>query len=67
MTIEELLTDEARAAVLRALLMIVLNESDPASARVAAARLFLSQFEEHPNAERDVLVIVDEAAFVKTV
>ena len=67
MTIDELLTDEARAAVLRALLMIVLNESDPASARVAAARLFLSQFEEHPNAERDVLVIVDEAAFVKTV
>ena len=67
MTIEELLTDEARAAVLRALLMIVLNESDPAGARVAAARLFLSQFEEHPNAERDVLVIVDDAAFVKTV
>jgi len=67
MTVDELLTDEARAAVLRALLMIVLNESDPASARVAAARLFLSQFDEHPNAERDVLVIVDEAAFVKTV
>jgi len=67
MTVDELLTDEARTAVLRALLMIVLNESDPASARVAAARLFLSQFEEHPNAERDVLVIVDEAAFVKTV
>jgi hypothetical protein len=67
MTVDELLTDEARAAVLRALLMIVLNESDPASARVAAARLFLSQFEEHPNAERDVLVIVDEAALVKTV
>jgi hypothetical protein len=67
MTVDELLTDEARAAVLRALLMIVLNESDPASARVAAARLFLSQFDEHPNAERDVLVIVDETAFVKTV
>jgi len=67
MTIEELLTDEARAAVLRALLMIVLSEDVPASARVAAARLFLSQFDERPNAERDVLVIVDEAAFVKTV
>jgi len=67
MTVDELLTDEARAAVLRALLMIVLNESDPASARVAAARLFLSQFDEQPNAERDVLVIVDETAFVKTV
>jgi hypothetical protein len=67
MTVDELLTDEARAAVLRALLMIVLNESDPASARVAAARLFLSQFDEHPNAERDVLVIVDETAFVKPV
>jgi len=67
MTIDELLTDEARAAVLRALLMIVLNESDPASARVAAARLFLSQFDETPNADQNVLVIVDEAAFVKTV
>jgi len=67
MTIDELLTDEARAAVLRALLMIVLNESDPASARVAAARLFLSQFDEQPNADQSVLVIVDEAAFVKTV
>jgi len=66
MTVDELLTDEARAAVLRALLMIVLNENDPASARVAAARLFLSQFDEQPNAG-DVLVIVDEAAFVKTV
>jgi hypothetical protein len=53
--------------VLRALLMIVLNESDPASARVAAARLFLSQFDEQPNADQNVLVIVDEAAFVKTV
>jgi len=67
MTVDELLTDEARAAVLHALLRIVLNDSDPASARVAAARLFLSQFDEYPNAERDVLVIVDEAAFVKTV
>ena len=67
MTTEELLTDEARAAVLRALFMIVVNDSEPASARVAAARLFLSQFDEQPNAERDVLVIVDEAALVKTV
>jgi len=67
MTTEELLTDEARAAVLRALFMIVVNDSEPASARVAAARLFLSQFDEQPNAERDVLVIVDETAFVKTV
>ena len=67
MTTEELLTDEARAAVLRALLMIVLSDEHPASARVAAARLFLSQFEEHPNADQNVLVIVDEAAFVKTV
>jgi hypothetical protein len=67
MTVDELLTDESRAAVLRALLMIVLNESDPASARVAAARLFLSQFDEQPNADQNVLVIVDEAAFVKTV
>jgi hypothetical protein len=67
MTTEELLTDEARAAVLRALFMIVVNDSEPASARVAAARLFLSQFEEQPNADQNVLVIVDEAAFVKTV
>jgi hypothetical protein len=53
--------------VLRALFMIVVNDSEPASARVAAARLFLSQFEEQPNADQNVLVIVDEAAFVKTV
>jgi len=53
--------------VLRALFMIVVNDNEPASARVAAARLFLSQFDEQPSAERDVLVIVDEAAFVKTV
>ena len=37
MTTEELLTDEARAAVLRALFMIVVNDGEPASARVAAA------------------------------
>jgi len=67
MTVDELLTDEARAAVLRALFMIVVNDSEPASARVAAARLFLSQFDEQPNADQNVLVIVDEAAFVKTV
>jgi hypothetical protein len=67
MTIDELLTDEARAAVLRALLMIVLGDEHPASARVAAARLFLSQFDEQPNADQNVLVIVDEAAFVETV
>jgi len=67
MTVDELLTDESRAAVLRALLMIALDEGVPASARVAAARLFLSQFEEQPNADQSVLVIVDDAAFVKTV
>jgi hypothetical protein len=67
MTVDELLTDEARAAVLRALLMIVLSDEHPASARVAAARLFLSQFVEQPNADQNVLVIVDEAAFVETV
>ena len=67
MTIDERLTDEARAAVLRALFMIVVNDNEPASARVAAARLFLSQFDEQPNADQSVLVIVDEAAFVKTV
>jgi len=67
MTIDELLTDEARSAVLRALFMIVVNDNEPASARVAAARLFLSQFDEQPNADQSVLVIVDEAAFVKTV
>jgi hypothetical protein len=67
MTVDELLTDEARAAVLRALFMIVVNDNEPASARVAAARLFLSQFDETPNADQSVLVIVDEAAFVKTV
>ena len=55
MTVDELLTDEARAAVLRALLMIVLNESDPASARVAAARLFLSQFDEQPKDRKSVV------------
>jgi hypothetical protein len=67
MTVDDLLTDEARAAVLRALLTIVLSEDNPASARVAAARLFLSQFDEAPNADQNVLVIVDDAAFVKTV
>jgi len=67
MTVDELLTDEARATVLRALFMIVVNDNEPASARVAAARLFLSQFDETPNADQSVLVIVDEAAFVKTV
>ena len=67
MTVDELLTDEARAAVLRALFMIVVNDNEPASARVAAARLFLSQFDEQPNADQSVLVIVDEAAFAKTV
>jgi hypothetical protein len=67
MTVDELLTDEARAAVLRALLMIVLSDEHPASARVAAARLFLSQFAEHPNADQNVLVVIDETAFVKTV
>jgi hypothetical protein len=67
MTVDELLTDEARAAVLRALFMIVVNDNEPASARVAAARLFLSQFDEQPNADQSVMVIVDEAAFVKTV
>jgi len=67
MIVDELLTDEARAAVLRALFMIVVNDNEPASARVAAARLFLSQFDEQPNADQSVLVIVDEAAFVKTV
>jgi len=67
MTTEDLLTDEARAAVLRALFMIVVNDNEPASARVAAARLFLSQFDEQPNADQSVMVIVDEAAFVKTV
>ena len=64
---DEPLTDEARAAVLRALLMIALNESDPASARVAAARLFLSQFDEQPNAEREVMVVVDEEAAAKKI
>jgi len=60
MTADELLTEEARTSVLRALLMIVLNEDDPASARVAAARLLLSQFAVS-SSERDVLVVVDEA------
>jgi hypothetical protein len=66
MTVDELLTDEARAAVLRALLMIVLDEDVPASARVAAARLFLLQFEKASNAG-DAVVIVDEATSDTTV
>jgi len=60
------LTEENRNAVLWALLHLALDPDAPAGARVAAARLFLAQFGE-TNAERDVLVVVDEAAFVETV
>jgi|GEM_PF-5039338 len=61
------LNDENRAAVIAALLALALNENAPAGARVAAARLYLAQFEEQAGAEADVLVVVDEASFVKTV
>ena len=61
------LNDENRAAVIAALLALALDESAPAGARVAAARLYLAQFEEQTDAGADVLVVIDEASFVKTI
>jgi hypothetical protein len=58
--IERVLTEEARCAVLRALYELVVNEETPASARVAAARLFLMQYEAKENEEYNAIVIVDD-------
>jgi hypothetical protein len=58
--IENVLTEEARCAVLRALLALVLDDEAPASARVAAARLFLMQYETKEDEEQSAIVIVDD-------
>lgn len=64
--VESVLTEEARIAVLRALLALVLDEEAPAGARVAAARLFLSQYGESKDDEQSVIVIVDDETLQKT-
>jgi len=58
--IESVLTEEARVAVLRALFALALDEEAPASARVAAARLFLMQYDVHRDEEQRAIVIVDD-------
>jgi len=58
--IERVLTEEARVAVLRALLTLALDDEAPASARVAAARLFLMQYEAKEDEEHSAIVIVDD-------
>jgi hypothetical protein len=63
---ESILTEEARLAVLRALLALVLDDEAPASARVAAARLFLSQYETKADEEQNAIVIIDEETTHKT-
>jgi len=64
--IENVLTDEARVAVLRALYALILDDEAPASARVAAARLFLSQYDEQKDDEQSAIVIVDDETSQKT-
>jgi hypothetical protein len=60
---ENVLTDEARVAVLRALLALVLDEDAPASARVAAARLFLMQYDvAHKDEEHSIVIVDDETS-----
>jgi|YNPMSStandDraft_1061717.scaffolds.fasta_scaffold30425_3 hypothetical protein len=58
--IENVLTEEARCAVLRALYELAVNEETPASARVAAARLFLMQYDVQKDEEHSAIVIVDD-------
>jgi len=58
--IETVLTEEARCAVLRALYELAVNEEIPASARVAAARLFLMQYDVQKDEEHSAIVIVDD-------
>jgi len=58
--IERVLTEEARVAVLRALLTLVLDDEAPASARVAAARLFLMQYDVQKDEEQSTIVIIDD-------
>jgi hypothetical protein len=65
--IENVLTEEARCAVLRALLALALDEEAPASARVAAARLFLMQYVARETDERSEIVIVDDETSQKAV
>lgn len=64
--IESVLTEEARISVLRALLALVLDDEAPASARVAAARLFLSQYDAKVDEEQSAIVIVDDETSYKT-
>jgi hypothetical protein len=64
--IENVLTEEARVAVLRALLTLVLDDEAPASARVAAARLFLAQYDANVDEEQSAIVIVDDETAQKT-
>lgn len=65
--IESVLTEEARIAVLRALLALALDDEAPASARVAAARLFLSQYDVASDDEQSAIIIVDDETSQKTV
>jgi hypothetical protein len=65
--IETVLTEEARVAVLRALLALALDDEAPASARVAAARLFLSQYDVHRDEEQSAIVIIDDETSQKAI
>jgi len=65
--IETVLTEEARRKVLRALYELAVNEETPASARVAAARLFLMQYEAKEDEEQSAIVIVDDETSQKAV
>ena len=60
--IETVLTEEARVAVLRALLTLVLDDEAPASARVAAARLFLDYYERIGKEQSTIVIVDDETA-----
>jgi hypothetical protein len=64
--IETVLTEEARCAVLRALYELAVNEEIPASARVAAARLFLDYYE-RIDKEQSTIVIFDDETSQKAV
>ena len=65
--IETVLTEEARVAVLRALLTLALDDEAPASARVAAARLFLMQYDVQKDEEQREIVIIDDETSQKAV
>ena len=65
--IETVLTEEARCKVLRALYELAVNEETPASARVAAARLFLMQYDTKTDEEQREIVIIDDETSQKAV